>query len=183
MRYADLEQNWMDAHSTKLPTRYASIDAPFRAPWITDARSAQMYENSISPFDLFLRPNAAPSLSAGGYSSSAMNMQDDSIGRNQTAMITKAPRLGMYSTLFPIQFTRPQYGDIPKDKQKFIPQVQFEHEYVHSTRYGLIGDNPQYNHGNVNSIHGMRPSVWREEVRAMGGEDRFWDLVKQGIIK
>ena len=175
MEYKDLFKTWRESNTEELPEQFTPIKSQKGyAPWVTNAKSAQRYANAFDPMDLYLNPSDTPNLSTGGYSSSAMNLQDDITGMNQIGIIAKGDSGGFY----PIEDTVHMYSDIAKKFHKYIPQAQYEHEYVHATNSRL---RPPGNKGFLKYM-GMSPEVGLEERRAMRGEDVFWGLVKQGII-
>ena len=172
MKYKDLFDVWSDAREKKLPPRFSKIKSGGSLkPKMLSADDTQKVSNAISPYDLYNNPDPTPSLSSGGYGTSAYQISRTPGGigvEDLIAIITRGSKNRM-STGFPVQSTVGEYSRIPKEYHKYIPQAQYEHEKVHYQRPRIFDKN----YGYMTRL-GMPGDVGSEEARAMGGEDRFW---------
>lgn len=174
LTYKDLFDDWLQARQKEMPDGLKPIQPRAGAPEpsLLNIADTQSFENSFSPYDLYLNPDKHPAKS--DYPSPAYEIDSrDTVGLGPGKGIvlnTEEPN-NLTNLISILQSSREDYTP---EQQPYGAQGIYEHEVGHFLDPRL---RITQNHGYLEK-YGMSGDIASREEPAFSEEDAYWDRMR-----
>lgn len=176
--YKQLFQRWLESNQQNPPQGYSQVQNQPGAPnnYFLKPEDMMRMLNATSPYDLYNKPSTYPQNL--DYPTSAFNI-NNSVGRigipQAILMASQNPQHQVSQLMSSANSAQMNYGDIPPQLRRYVPQGIYSHEVEHFQDPRL---NPMANNYGYMTRRGLQGNIASREVPAMNAEDRFWDMLK-----